>query len=116
MRSEDKITLTIATFGIAALLLLDGRTIHFRFRLPLDITNHSTCNIKQGSKITILLQKISLIIWDKVVRTNIVLKFWIRHGTSFSFKMKIAQTFGGMTMLLGSNCNTPIRPDKRIES
>lgn len=88
VRSEDKIAMTVATFGIVALLLLGGRTTHSRFRLPFDITDHSTCNIKQGSKITILLQKISLIIHDKVV-----LKFWIRHGTYFSFKMKIAQTY-----------------------
>ena len=50
IRSEGKIALAVATSGIAALLLPGGRTAHSRFGLPLDITEHSTCNTSVGAR------------------------------------------------------------------
>ncbi|XP_024984074.1 uncharacterized protein LOC112520001 [Cynara cardunculus var. scolymus] len=42
-RSEGKIVLPVATSGIAALLLPNGRTAHSRFRIPFDLIAESTC-------------------------------------------------------------------------
>nr|GEX54136.1 DNA helicase [Tanacetum cinerariifolium] len=49
LRSEGKIVLVVASYGIASLLLLVGRTTHSRFKLPLDLTNDSICNIKKNT-------------------------------------------------------------------
>ena len=36
VRSEDKVALATATSGIAATLLPNGRTLHSRFKVPLN--------------------------------------------------------------------------------
>ncbi|XP_016192782.1 uncharacterized protein LOC107633693 [Arachis ipaensis] len=59
------IVLNIASSGIAYLLLPNGRTAHSRFKIPLNITEHSVCNIKPGSPQAMLLLKAKLIIWDE---------------------------------------------------
>ena len=59
LRSEGRIVLAVASCGIAALLLQGGRTAHSRFHIPLNITDETTCEIKQGSHLAELLKKTS---------------------------------------------------------
>nr|XP_043637916.1 uncharacterized protein LOC122608910 [Erigeron canadensis] len=47
LRSTGKIVLAVAASGIASLLLPGGRTAHSRFKIPLDLTEESTCHIKK---------------------------------------------------------------------
>nr|XP_043630144.1 uncharacterized protein LOC122601452 [Erigeron canadensis] len=47
LRSRGKVVLAVAASGIAALLLPGGRTAHSRFKIPLDLTEQSTCHIKK---------------------------------------------------------------------
>ena len=63
--SQSKIVLPIATSGIAALLLPNGRAVHSRFHIPLDITTESTCDIRQGTQLAELLLNTFFIIWDE---------------------------------------------------
>ena len=49
LRSEGKIVIAIASSEIAALLLPRERTTHSRFQIPINVTDSSTCGIKQGS-------------------------------------------------------------------
>ncbi|XP_057745407.1 uncharacterized protein LOC130963293 [Arachis stenosperma] len=65
IRSRGDIVLNVASSGIASLLLLNGRTAHSRFKIPLNITEDSVCNIKPGSLQAMLLLKARLIIWDE---------------------------------------------------
>jgi len=60
LRSEGKIVIAVASCGIAALLLQGGRTAHSRFRIPINITDESTCKIKQGTHLAELLKKTPL--------------------------------------------------------
>ena len=46
LRAQKKIVLTVASSGVASLLLPNGRTAHSRFRIPIDIDELSTCDIK----------------------------------------------------------------------
>ena len=55
LRSEGHIVLAVASSGIASLLLPGGRTAHSRFRIPISITEDSTCSIDQGSDLAELL-------------------------------------------------------------
>ncbi|KAM3284571.1 hypothetical protein P3S67_023370 [Capsicum chacoense] len=48
IRSKGDIVLTIASNGIASVLLPSGRTTHSRFLVPLNVMEDSTCNIKQA--------------------------------------------------------------------
>ncbi|GKD27678.1 DNA helicase [Tanacetum coccineum] len=65
MRSEGKIILAVTSSGIASLLLPAGCTAHSRFKLPLDLTDESLCNIKKNTNAASLLAETSLIIWDE---------------------------------------------------
>ncbi|XP_057733007.1 uncharacterized protein LOC130948306 [Arachis stenosperma] len=65
IRSKRGIVLNVASSGIAALLLPNGRTAHSRFKIPLAINEDSLCSIKQGSPLARLISKAKLIIWDE---------------------------------------------------
>ena len=65
VRSNGGIVLTVASSGIASLLLPGGRTTHTKFAILVPTTRNSTCNIHQGSDLAELLQITKLIIWDK---------------------------------------------------
>ncbi|XP_015931873.1 ATP-dependent DNA helicase PIF1-like [Arachis duranensis] len=65
IRFKGGIVLNIASSGIAALLLPNGRTAHLRFKIPLAINEDSLCNIKQRSPLARLISKAKLIIWDE---------------------------------------------------
>ncbi|XP_022172105.1 ATP-dependent DNA helicase PIF2-like, partial [Myzus persicae] len=67
IRQEEKISLCVASSGIAATLLPGGRTAHSMFKLPLTIINNDlpVCNIKKGSEMAKLIQECKLIVWDE---------------------------------------------------
>jgi len=65
LRGQGKIVLTVASSGIASLLLPGDRTAHSRFKIPIDLHNESTCNITQQMKVAKLVCKVDLIIWDE---------------------------------------------------
>jgi len=65
IRSASDIVLTIASSGIAALLIPGGRTTHSRFCNPLLINESSTCTIEPHSPLAKLIMRAKLIIWDE---------------------------------------------------
>ncbi|XP_016566108.1 uncharacterized protein LOC107864263 [Capsicum annuum] len=65
IRSKGDIILTVASSGIVSFLLPGGRTSHSKFAIPLNATEDSTCNIKQGNLLASLIVKTKLIIWDE---------------------------------------------------
>lgn len=69
LRSENKFVLVVASSGIASLLLPDGRTAHSKFKIPIDISEFSTCSIKHLSDLASLIRSTDLIIWDEAPMT-----------------------------------------------
>ncbi|KAL4559204.1 hypothetical protein LXL04_031338 [Taraxacum kok-saghyz] len=65
IRSEGHIALATATSGIAASLLPGGRTAHSRFKIPLDLTEGTTCRISKQCSLAVLIKSSKLIIWDE---------------------------------------------------
>lgn len=65
IRSQAKIVLSVASSGIASLLLPGGRTSHSRFRIPIDLDNESCCGIDVTSDLAELIRQSELIIWDE---------------------------------------------------
>ncbi|OMO96975.1 DNA helicase PIF1, ATP-dependent [Corchorus olitorius] len=65
LRSQGQIVLAVASSGIASLLLPGGRTAHSRFKIPLQVDEDSTCEIKKGTHLAKLVQRACLIIWDE---------------------------------------------------
>jgi ATP-dependent DNA helicase PIF1 len=65
LRSKGQIVLTVASSGIASLLLPGGRTAHSKFKIPVPTLENSTCNIDGESDHSELLRQAKLIIWDE---------------------------------------------------
>jgi len=65
IRSRGDIVLTVASSGIAALLIPGGRTAHSRFAIPFTVDECSTCTIHPKSNLAELVDKAKLIIWDE---------------------------------------------------
>jgi hypothetical protein len=59
IRSQGKIA------GIAAQLLPGARTAHSRLKIPIQLDQFSTCNIKVQSDYAKLIQKAEILIWDE---------------------------------------------------
>ncbi|KAK4594131.1 hypothetical protein RGQ29_017994 [Quercus rubra] len=104
---EGKIVIAIASSGIAALLLPGGRTAHSRFQIPINVTDSSTCGIKQSSQIAELMTKASLIIWDEAPMTHRncfeAVDRSLRDILRFSNSNSGETPFGGKTIVLGGD-------------
>ncbi|KAE8904956.1 hypothetical protein PF003_g11076 [Phytophthora fragariae] len=70
VRLSGKIAIAVSSSGIAALLLMGGRTAHSTFKIPMKLNEHSTCSIYKQSKLRKLLQAASFIIWDEAPMTH----------------------------------------------
>ena len=65
LRSRHEIVLTVATGGIASLLLPGGRTAHSKFKIPVPTFENSTCKIDHDTDMADLLHQTKLIILDE---------------------------------------------------
>jgi ATP-dependent DNA helicase PIF1 len=65
-RGLGRKVLCVASTGIAALLLPNGRTAHSCFKIPIQIHESATCTISMSSSTASLLRAVDLIIWDEV--------------------------------------------------
>nr|XP_028964644.1 uncharacterized protein LOC114827138 [Malus domestica] len=65
IRSQNQIVLAVASSGIASLLLPGGRTAHSRFKIPINLTDCSVCEIKKGTHLAKLITEAALIVWDE---------------------------------------------------
>ena len=66
VRSQRHIALATATSGIAATLLPNGRTLHSRLKVPINIDEHSSCNVDGRSSTARLLSLCKLLVIDEV--------------------------------------------------
>ena len=62
LRSQNKIVLCVASSGIAALLLIGGRTAHSRFKIPIPCNETTHCNISKNSQLAKLICETDLVI------------------------------------------------------
>ncbi|KAL3652345.1 hypothetical protein CASFOL_002026 [Castilleja foliolosa] len=101
-RSIGKIVLAVAASGIASLLLPSERTAHSRFKIPIDLTDQSTCHVKKGTHLADLLNQTLLIIWDEAPMSDRrcfeCLDKTLRDITGDSI-----HPFGGKSVLLGGD-------------
>ena len=107
LRSQGKIVLAVASFGIAALLLLGGRTAHSRFQIPIIVIEESTYGIKQGTHAAELMTKVSLIIWDEALMAHRncfeAVDHSLRDLLRFTDINSADKTFGGKAIVLGGD-------------
>jgi hypothetical protein len=67
VRSQGRVALPVATCGIAAILLMNGRTPNSRFRTGNDCTDESMCNIscRENDPFRQLIVAADVVLWDE---------------------------------------------------
>ncbi|KAL7099021.1 hypothetical protein ACP275_09G055800 [Erythranthe tilingii] len=65
LRSRKQIAIATATSGVAAAIMPRGRTAHSCFKIPIDATDSTECNISKQSGTADLFCKAKLLIWDE---------------------------------------------------
>ena len=104
---EGKIVIVVISSGIVALLLPRERMAHSRFQIPIIVTAHSTCGIKQGSQIAEVMTKASLIIWDEAPMAHRncfeVVDCSLSDILHFTGSDSGDKPFGGKTVVLGGD-------------
>jgi hypothetical protein len=102
LRSNGKIVLAVAASEIASLLLPSGRTAHSRFKIPIDITDESICNVKKTTQLAKLLIETSLIVWDEAPMND--RRCFESLGRSLRDILNTNdKPFGGKSILLGGD-------------
>ncbi|XP_048591443.1 uncharacterized protein LOC125576114 [Brassica napus] len=119
LRSRKQIVLPVASSGIAALLLPNGRTAHSRFNIPLKLDEDKLCNIKPGTMLAELIEETDLIIWDEAPMTHKhafeALDKSLKDIMSIKNPPAKNQPFGGKTVMLGGDFRQilPVIPQGR---
>ncbi|XP_076950955.1 uncharacterized protein LOC143624100 [Bidens hawaiensis] len=102
LRFQGKVVLTVAASGIASLLLPSGRTAHSRFKIPIDLTDNSNCNISKNTQLSQLLVEAVLIIWDEAPMSDRKC-FEALDRTLKDILDNNKDSFGGKSILLGGD-------------
>ncbi|XP_026459714.1 uncharacterized protein LOC113360420 [Papaver somniferum] len=101
-RLKGDIVLTVASSGIASLLLEGGRTAHSTFRIPIDITSTNDCSIAKQKEEAEFTKHATLVIWDEMP---------MQHRHCIEAVNRLLQDihenkkddFGGVTVVMGGD-------------
>ncbi|XP_072025234.1 ATP-dependent DNA helicase pif1-like [Amphiura filiformis] len=101
VRSKKGVALATATSGIAATLLPKGRTLHSRLKVPINITEESTCNITPRCATAELIRRCKLLVIDEVSMADRRILEAVNRSMQDIRKNK--RTFGGVTVVLAGD-------------
>ncbi|XP_023898903.1 ATP-dependent DNA helicase RRM3-like [Quercus suber] len=101
LRKADHIAIATTTFGIAATLLLGGRTTYSRFKIPLTPDASFTCSISKQSDLAELIRRATIIIWDEAPMVN--RRALESLDRIFKDIMEENLPFGGKVLILGGD-------------
>ena len=102
VRARRIIILSVASTGLASLLLPGGQTAHSIFKIPIDtLDSNSTCPIPKESLRANLLRLAEVVIYDECLMNH-------RHcfealDRTFQDLRDNSTPFGGLTMIFGSD-------------
>ena len=102
VRATGKIALGVASSGIAANLLYDGKTAHSRLRIPIPCFEDDMCAIKKTNcPFAQLIRSTQLLVWDEAPMQNRL----VFSAVSRTFKdiMSCDKMFGGIPIVLGGD-------------
>ncbi|GAB2289108.1 hypothetical protein Dimus_038038 [Dionaea muscipula] len=100
-RNLGHIVISVASSGIASLLLVGGRTAHSTFCIPLSIHEDSVCGFSKQSLHADLFRETKLIIWDEVPMQH---KHCVEAVDRTLRDMRNCdKPFGGITVVLGGD-------------
>ena len=101
VRAKGDVAVGVASSGIAANLLIEGRTAHSTLKLPIPVSSDSVCNFGPLDPTGQIIKSAKVILWDEapmMSRRN--LEAFDRTAQDI---MNNDQIFGGKLMLLGGD-------------
>ena len=101
VRTKGDVAVGVASSGIAANLLIEGRTAHSTLKLPIPVYSDSVCNFGPLDPKGQIIRSAKVILWDEapmMSRRN--LEAFDRTAQDI---MNNDQNFGGKLMLLGGD-------------
>lgn len=102
-RGLGKKVLCVASTGIAALLLPNGRTSHSTFKIPIDLHESSVSHIRKQTQAGQILKETDLIIWDEVPMQHKYC-FEVVHRLLVDLRSVTDDVlFGGVPVILGGD-------------
>ncbi|KAL7584151.1 uncharacterized protein LOC111912705 [Lactuca sativa] len=102
LRSIRKIALAVAASGIASLLLPSGTATHSRFKIPIDLNDKKSCDIKKRTFLGDLMQRTTLIIWDEAPTSDRRCFEFLDRSLRDVLDCD-EKPFGGISVLLGGD-------------
>ncbi|KAI3855648.1 hypothetical protein MKX03_030505 [Papaver bracteatum] len=107
LRAKSKIVLSVASSGIASLLLPGGRTAHSRFKIRIALAGNSTCDISHGTQLAWLVKQADIIIWDEAPMIHRhafeALERTLKDLMNEENDTSKEKVFGGKTLLFGGD-------------
>ncbi|KAK9679576.1 PIF1-like helicase [Popillia japonica] len=94
--------ISVASTGIAAALLKQGRTVHSRFQLPVPVVENSTSRITRESDDARFIRDAKFLIWDEVSMSN-RLTFELVDKTIRFLCNDNDRPFGGKVVIIGGD-------------
>ena len=101
VRSQGHVALATAMSGIAANLLPMERTLHSRLKVPINITDDSTCNILPHDATADLLRQCRLLVIDEVSMAN--RRIFEAIDRTLKDIRDDERRFGGLTMVFADD-------------
>ncbi|XP_057790800.1 uncharacterized protein LOC131007904 [Salvia miltiorrhiza] len=101
VRSTGDIALAVASSGVAASLLPNGRTAHSRFKILLNLDESMSCSISKNTAPTKLIIAAKLILWNEASMAN--RKAVEALNLLLQDLMENQLLFGGKTVVLGGD-------------
>ncbi|KAI7953570.1 hypothetical protein MJO28_006117 [Puccinia striiformis f. sp. tritici] len=101
LKGNNVPVITVASSGVASLMLVGGMTAHSRFRIPLDVNTTSQCNWKTRAPKTQALLECRVIIWDEISMQN---RFAVEAvDRTFRDLLEDDRPFGGKIVIFGGD-------------
>ena len=97
VRMSKKVVLACASSGIAATVLKGGSTAHNKFQIPIDVSEDSICDVRDGTDRHKLIFEAELVIWDEAPMMH---RFAINAVDKMFQNVKRSEKpFGGVTVV-----------------
>ena len=101
IRRADGIALAVASSGTASLLLKGGRTAHSTFKIPLEVSSQTMCDLTPRCAISSFIISSKIIVWDEC---SMISKDLIEIvDRTFRDLTKINLPFGGRLIVFGGD-------------
>lgn len=111
LRREKKVAIAVASSGIAATLLQGGRTVHSTFKVPLNITEMSVCEVSHQSGLAKLIRMCDFVLWDECSMSH----RYVLEAVDRTFRdvRNSDLPMGGVTVLFGGDFRQTLPVVKR---